>query len=301
MKAIQYEEYGGPEVLRLVEVEEPQAGPGQIRVKVVVAAVNPFDFKLRRGYMQQLIPASFPITPGSEAAGIVDEVGEGVSGVSVGDEVTGWTVTGSYAEYALLTDFAPKPASLDWETAATLPVATRTSKGALDTLDLKAGETLLVHGASSVVGAVGVQLAVARGVTVIGTASEANHDYLRSLGAIPVTYGDGLSDRVRATAPKGIDAVYDVTGYDVIGVSIELCGGTTDRIVSVGDHTAPARGVTFISAAVEFGPQLAEYARLAADGGLSVRIDQTFQLADAAKAQGLSEAGHPRGKLLLRP
>lgn len=301
MKAIQYEEYGGPEVLRFVEVEEPHAGPGQIRLKVMAVGVNPIDFKLRRGYMRDFIPASFPVTPGSEAAGIVDEVGEGVTGVSVGDEVLGFTVTGSYAQYALVEDFAPKPAGLDWETAAALPVATRTSERALDTIEVTKGETLLVHGASSVVGSAGVQLAVARGVTVVGTASEANQDYLRSLGALPVTYGDGQTDRVRAVAPQGIDAVYDVTGYDVVGVSIELRGGTSDRIVTVSDFTAQERGVAFISADGAFGPQLADYARLAADGRLSVRIAQSFPLADAAKAQELSEAGHPGGKLILRP
>lgn len=301
MKAIQYEEYGGPEVLRLVEVEEPHAGPGQIRLKVMAGGVNPVDFKLRRGYMRDFLPASFPVAPGSEAAGIVDEVGEGVTGVSVGDEVLGYTVTGSYAEYALAEDFAPKPAGLAWETAAALPVATRTSERALDTIGVTKGETVLVHGASSVVGSVGVQQAVARGATVIGTASEANHDYLRSLGALPVTYGDGLADRVRTVAPQGIDAVYDVTGYGVVDVSIELRGGTIERIVTVADHTALGRGVAFISADGAFGPQLADYARLAADGRLSVRIAQSFPLADAGKAQELSEAGHPGGKLVLRP
>ncbi|WP_328442302.1 NADP-dependent oxidoreductase [Streptomyces sp. NBC_00444] len=300
MKAIQYEEYGGPEVLRFVEVEEPHAGPGQIRLKVMASGVNPFEFKVRRGYMRDFIPASFPVTPGTEAAGIVDEVGEGVTGVSVGDEVLAYTVTGSYAEYALAEDFAPKPAGLDWETAAALPVATKTSEHVLNILKVTDSDTLLVHGAASVVGSVGVQFAVARGATVIGTASEANHDYLRSLGAVPVTYGDGLADRVRAVAPRGIDAVYDVTGYDVVEVSIELRGGATDRIVSIADPTAAKRGVTFTGADGRFGPQLADYARLAADGGLSVRIAQSFPLADAARAQELSETGHPGGKLILR-
>ena len=165
------------------------------------------------------------------------------------------------------------------------------------------GETLLVHGAAGVVGSVGVQLAVARGATVIGTASEANHDYLRSLGAIPVAYGDGLADRVRATAPRGIDAVYDASGYGPLEVSLELRGGTTDRIVTIADIRAFELGITFsnTSRGSEFAPTLAEYARLATDGRLRVRIDQSLPLADAAKAHELSESGHPRGKLLLRP
>ncbi|MFI1034468.1 NADP-dependent oxidoreductase [Streptomyces sp. NPDC020951] len=301
MKAISYEEYGGPEVLELVEVTEPHAGPGQVRVRMVAAGVNPVDFKIRRGWAPQMGPVSFPAVPGLEGAGIVDEVGEGVAGVSVGDEVMAWTDTGSYAEYALASDFAPKPAGLGWETAAALPVAVETSDRVLDELAVELGETLLIHGAAGVVGSVGVQIAVARGATVIGTASEANHDYLRSLGAIPVAYGDGLADQVRAVAPQGIDAVYDVVGIDALDVSVELRGGTTDRIVTTNDPRAFELGITFSIGGRRFGPQLTDYARLAADGRLRVRVDQSLQLADAAKAHELSESGHARGKLLLRP
>ncbi|MEV7976781.1 NADP-dependent oxidoreductase [Streptomyces sp. NPDC086519] len=302
MKAIVYAEYGGPEVLRLAEVEEPHAGPGQVRLKIVAVGINPIDYKIRRGWLQQMIPVTFPAVPGSEAAGIVDEVGEGVTGVSVGDEVLGFTVTGAYADYALATDFAPKPAGLEWESAAALPVAAETSHRVLDALGVTDGETLLVHGAAGVVGSVGAQLAVARGATVIGTASEANHDYLRSLGVTPVTYGDGLADRVRAAAPQGIDAVYDAAGYNALEVSIDLRGGTTERIVTIADMRAVELGIPISAeASSQFGPTLAGYARLAADGRLRVRIDRGLPLADAAKAQELSEAGHPHGKLVLRP
>ncbi|MET7453161.1 NADP-dependent oxidoreductase [Streptomyces sp. NPDC005574] len=302
MKAISYEEYGGPEVLRLAEVTEPHAGPGQVRLRIVAAAVNPIDFKIRHGWVQEMMgPVSFPAVPGMEAAGIVDEVGEGVTGVSVGDEVMAWTETGSYAEYALASDFALKPAALDWETAAALPVAVETSDRALGELAVGQGDTLLIHGAASVVGSVGVQLAVARGATVIGTASESNHDYLRSLGAIPVVYGDGLADRVRAAAPRGVDAVYDVVGIDALDVSMELRGGTTNRIVTISDPRAFELGITFSGDNRRFGPELTEYARLAADGRLSVRVDRSFPLADAAQAHELSETGRARGKVLLRP
>ncbi|TDU05955.1 NADPH:quinone reductase-like Zn-dependent oxidoreductase [Streptomyces sp. 846.5] len=304
MKAISYQEFGGPEVLRLTEVEEPHAGPGQVRLKIMAAAVNPVDCKARSGWMERMGfggGGSFPATPGTEAAGIVDEVGEGVTGLAVGDEVLGWTVTGAYAQYALATDVAPKPAGLDWDTAAALPVASETSDRVLDILKVTDGETLLIHGAASVVGSVGVQLAVARGATVIGTASAANHDYLRSLGAVPVAYGDGLADRVRAAAPQGIDAVFDATGYDVLEASIGLRGGTTDRIVTIADAQAFELGVTFAGDDRRFGPQLAAYARLAADGLLRVRIDRALPLADAAEAHELSESGHPHGKLVLRP
>ncbi|GAA3909367.1 hypothetical protein GCM10023084_71980 [Streptomyces lacrimifluminis] len=171
-------------------------------------------------------------------------------------------------------------------------MAVETSDRALVELAVGPGETLLMHGAASVVGSVGVQLAVARGATVIGTASEANHDYLHSLGAIPVVYGDGLADRVRAVAPQGIDA---------LDVSVQLCGGTTDRIVTISDPRAFELGITFSGDSRRFGPELTEYARLAADGRLSVRVDRNFPLADAAKAHELSETGRARGKVLLRP
>ncbi|WP_461086494.1 NADP-dependent oxidoreductase [Streptomyces deserti] len=302
MQAVVYEEYGGSEVLRLADVEEPHAGPGQVRLKVMAVGVNGIDHKIRRGWLQQLHPVAFPAIPGMEAAGIVDEVGEGVIGIAVGDEVLGFTVTGCYAEYALATDVAPKPAGLDWQSAAALPTATETSDRVLDLLKVTDGETLLIHGAAGVVGSVGVQLAVARGATVIGTASEANHDYLRSLGAVPIVYGDGLAERVRAAAPQGIDAVFDAAGHDALEASIELRGATTDRIVTIADMRAAELGVTFAAGTGRpFGPALADYARLVADGRLRVRIDRSLPLTDAAKAQDLSEAGHARGKLILHP
>ncbi|WP_406276821.1 NADP-dependent oxidoreductase [Nocardia sp. NBC_00881] len=300
MKAIVYGEYGGPEVLRLENVEEPHAGPGQVRLKVAAAGVNPVDYKIRRGWMQDMAPASLPAIPGLEAAGVVDEVGAGVTGVAVGDEVVAWTVTGSYAEYALADDFAPKPAGLGWETAAALPVALETADRVLDTLGVTTRETLLVHGAAGAVGAFGVQLAVARGVTVVGTASPRNHDYLRSLGAIPVTYGDGLADRVRALAPQGVDAVFDVAGQAALEVSIELRGGT-DRIVTITDLRAFDLGIVFSGSNRRFGVQLADYAQLVADDALGVRVAASFALADAGRAHELSETGHPGGKVVLIP
>jgi NADPH:quinone reductase-like Zn-dependent oxidoreductase len=217
----------------------------------------------------------------------------------VGDEVLGWTVTGAYAEHALAVDFGPKPADLDWDLAAALPVAVETSVRVLGALGVGEGDTLLLHGAAGVAGAVGVQLAVTRGATVIGTASPGNHDYLRSLGAIPVAYGAGLADRVREAAPQGIDAVYDAAGAGNLEVSIDLRGGT-DRIITIADPKAAELGVTF-SGPAPFGSRLGEYARLAADGKLTVRIAQSLPLEDAAKAQELSASGHAAGKLVLRP
>ncbi|MFD5825364.1 NADP-dependent oxidoreductase [Lentzea sp. NPDC060358] len=299
MKAITYTEFGGPEVLRLADVEEPHAGPGQVRLKVVAAGVNPVDYKIRNGWMPQLAPP-LPAVPGIEVAGVVDEVGEGVTGVAVGDEVLGWAVTGSYAEHALAVDFGPKPADLDWDLAAALPVAVETSVRVLDALGVREGDTLLVHGAAGVVGAVGVQLAITRGATVIGTASPGNHDYLRSLGAIPVAYGDGLADRVRAVAPQGVDAVYDAAGQD-LGVLAELRGGGDRFVTIVSPQAAAEVNAVFSGGGAPFGSRIGEYARLAADGVLTVRLAQTFALADAAKAQEVSAGGHAAGKLVIRP
>ncbi|KOV80723.1 NADP-dependent oxidoreductase [Nocardia sp. NRRL S-836] len=300
MKAITYTEFGGPEVLRLDEVEEPHAGPGQVRLKVVAAGVNPVDHKIRNGWMPHMSPA-LPAVPGLEAAGVVDEVGEGVTGVSVGDEVLGWTTTGAYAEYALATDFAAKPATLDWDVAAALPVAVETSVRVLDALEVKEGDTLLLHGAAGVVGAVAVQLAVARGATVLGTASPANHDYLRSLDATPLAYGEGLATRVRAAAPQGVDAVLDAAGADDLPMSIDLRGGT-DRIITIADPRAAELGIPFSGGGSgPFGSRLASYARLVADGQLTVRVARSFSLADAARAQEVSAGGHAAGKLVLRP
>jgi NADPH:quinone reductase-like Zn-dependent oxidoreductase len=303
MQAVIFEEFGGPEVLRTEEVTEPHAGPGQARIRVRAAGVNPIDFKVRRGWTKGFIDVTFPATPGMEVAGVVDEVGEG-AGFAVGDEVVGWSATGSYADYAILGNAAAKPAGLSWEQAVGLPVAGETAQRVLDELHVKAGETVLVHGAAGAVGSIAVQLAKAAGATVIGTASPANHEFLRSLGAVPLEYGDGLVDRVRAAAPQGVDAVFDTAGQGVLPDSIELRGGT-DRIVTIADFGAAELGVAASMGASkspeEIAADLTNQLRAAAAGDLRVRIAQTFPLADAAKAQELSESGHARGKVVVLP
>lgn len=306
MEAIVYEEFGGPEVLRLVRTDDVHAGPGQIRVAVRAAGVNPVDYKIRNGWMEAAFPTPLPATPGSEFAGVVDETGEGVTGFSVGDEVLGRSATGAYAAYALADTYAValKPEELGWEEAAALPVATATAARVLDELAVTEGDTLLVHGAAGAVGSAGVQLAASRGATVIGTASPANHDYLRVLGAIPVEYGDGLVERVRALAPQGVDAVFDAAGKGALAASVELRGGRADRIVTIADADAAKYGVAFSAGGGERqdeAERLAEYAALAAVGELRIPVAQTFALRDAARAHELSEAGHVRGKLVLLP
>ena len=216
MKAIVFDRFGGPEVLRLTDIDLPVPGPGQIRLKVVTAGVNPLDHKIRNGWLEQVFPTTFPAIPGLEAAGVVDQVGDGVTGTAPGDEVFGFTDTGAYAEYVLATVVTGKPAGLSWDAAAALPVAGETAQRVLDLLAVEDGETVLVHAAAGAVGGLAVQLAVARGATVIGTASPVNHDHLRSLGAVPVTYGDGLAERVRAVAPHGVDAVLDAAGQGAL-------------------------------------------------------------------------------------
>ncbi|MFI9051506.1 NADP-dependent oxidoreductase [Streptomyces sp. NPDC053427] len=302
MRAIIYNEFGGPEVLTYGHTDKPAPAPGEVRVKVVTVGINPLDYKRRYGWVEEFYPTTFPAVPGLEFAGVVDALGDGVTEFAVGDEVFGWTRTGAYAEYALAGDIVRKPAELSFAAAATLPVAGETAQRVLDELGLKSGETLLLHAAAGAVGQVAVQLAVALGATVIGTASPANHDFLRALGAVPVAYGEGLADRVREAAPQGIDAVFDAAGHDALPVSIELRGGTTDRIVTIADPNAADHGVPFSAGGtppevVRAG--LAAQARLAVEGRLTVPVAETFSLAEAAKAQELSEAGHVRGKLII--
>ncbi len=244
MKAVRYNQFGGPEVLEIVDLPDPHAGPGQIRVAVHAVGVNPTDWKLRKG----LMGGELPQTTGREVAGVVDEVGEGVTDVAVDDRVFGFSADGERAaELALLADYAPIPPSLGFAQAAGLPVAIETATRSLDALGVRAGSTLLVNGAAGGVGSAAVQLAVARGARVIGTASPANHDYLRSLGAEPVAYGEGLVERVRTLAPDGVDAALDVAGSGVLPELIELAGGPEHAVTITDFGGAQEHGVTFSS------------------------------------------------------
>ncbi|MFB6662018.1 NADP-dependent oxidoreductase [[Kitasatospora] papulosa] len=301
MKAIVFDAFGGTEVLHEAEIGIPQPGPGQVRVRVRAVGVNPVDGKIRSGAMEAIFPTTLPAVPGGEIAGVVGAVGEDVDQLKVGDEVLGWSDTGSYAQYALApaTVLAPKPAGLDWANAAALPVASDGAERVLDLLDVSAGETLLIHGASGALGTIAVQLAVARGARVIGTAGPANQEYVTSLGATALVYGDNLVQRVRELAPEGVDAVFDAAGKGALEDSITLRGGTT-RIVTTADFRAAELGIVFAE-----GPQrrsaarLAELAEEAADGTLVTTLSATYPLAEAAKAQQASDAGHNRGKIVL--
>jgi NADPH:quinone reductase-like Zn-dependent oxidoreductase len=299
MRAVRYESFGGPEVLAVVQVPEPRAAPGQIRVAVKAVGVNPVDWKIRSGMMG----GDLPHGTGLEVAGVVDEIGEGVTGASVGDRVFGSVVGGDgAAEHALLEHYASVPPPLDFAEAAALPVAVETASRTLDLLDVGAGQTVLVNGAAGAVGISTVQLARERGATrVIGTASAANDDYLRSFGAEPTRYGDGLVARVRALAPEGVDRAIDDAGGGALPALVELAGGP-EHVVTIADYQgAQETGVTMTGGA---GSKRAWYA-LGEVGGLieagrfSLPVAQTFALEQIAEAHRLSEGGHVRGKLVL--
>jgi NADPH:quinone reductase-like Zn-dependent oxidoreductase len=211
MRALQFRTYGGPEVLEWAEAPDPHAGPGQIRIAVRAASVNPIDWKTISGVMAGGKPMEGAGYLGYDAAGVVDEVGDGVTGVSVGDDVFG-RGRNTQAEYTVLDSWVAKPPSIDWAVAAAAGVAGETSERGLRLLDVKAGDTLFVDGGAGGVGAATVQMALARGAKVIASASEANHDYLREIGATPVRYGQGLAEQVRAAAGGPVDAVFDVAG-----------------------------------------------------------------------------------------
>ena len=299
MKAVQFAEYGDPEVLQIVEVEEPHAGPGQIRVAVRAAGVNPFDWKVRSGAMRQFMPLELPRIPGSDVAGVVDEVGTGVTGVSVGDEVFGFAVSGGYAEHAVLEHFAAKPSAMSWAEAAGLPVAVETAVRVLDLLGVTAGQTVLVNGAAGGVGLAATQFARSRGASVIGTASAHNHEYLRSLGAVPVAYGEGLVQRVREVAPDGVDAAFDTAGRGALADLVALTGDP-GRVITIADPTAAQHGVRMTSGAEGRAYHaLGEAAQLFEEKSLSLPVAETFPLAEAARAHRVSQEGHVRGKLVL--
>ncbi|HEY4825384.1 MAG TPA: NADP-dependent oxidoreductase [Solirubrobacteraceae bacterium] len=298
MKAIQYSRFGAPDVLELVELPDPHPGPGQIRVAVRAAGVNPIDWKVRSG----LRGGDLPQQTGREAAGVVDEVGEGVTDAAPGDEVFGFAAGGGgAAELALLSDYAPIPPSLDFVGAAGLPVAVETAVRTLDLLGAGAGSTVLINGAAGAVGSSAVQIARERGARVIGTASPNNHDYLRSLGAEPTTYADGLVERVRELAPGGIDAALDAAGAGELPALVELTGDP-QHVVTVADFNgARATGARFSG-----GPGTARAVHALGDigplieaGRFSLPVAQTFPLERIADAHRLSETGHVRGKLVL--
>ncbi len=303
-KAVGYSEYGGPEVLRIVDVPEPHAGPGEVRVAVRAAGLNPFDYKVRRG---GYIPNhQLPALQGAEFAGVIDEVGPAAEdaeapGWAVGDEVLGWISRGAQAEYVVVphTHVAAKPAGLDWGVASAIGLVANTAKRAVDSLALGPGDTVLVTAATGGVGIMTVQLAKATGATVIGTASQANHEFLRGLGVIPVAYGDGELERLRAAAPSGYTAALDNIGGSAIRTALAL-GIPPERVNTIADHDAVEElGVQGVGGGRKTSAELAEFARQAAEGELIVPIRSTYHFADVVAAFQDLETGHGLGKVVL--
>ena len=298
MRAIQFSQFGGPDVLGLVELPDPHPSAGQIRVAVRAAGVNPIDWKVRSG----ALGGDLPKTTGQEAAGVVDELGDGVTDVAVGDEVFGSVAGGGgAAELALLGHYSRLPPSLDFAAAAALPVAVETAMRTLDLLGVEAGTTVLINGAAGSVGQSAVQFARERGARVIGTASEANHELLRSLGAEPTTYGEGLVQRVRALAPDGVDVALDTVLGGALPALVELTG-SPDRVVAIADYPgAQALGVRFSggSGSERAWGALAAVTEQIEAGRFSLPVAQTFPLAQIAEAHRLSETGHVAGKIVL--
>jgi NADPH:quinone reductase-like Zn-dependent oxidoreductase len=303
--------FGGPEVLSVVEQSLDGPGAGEVRVAVRAAGINPIDWKLYSGLMGADV-GSLPMRLGFEAAGVVTEVGSDAAGpagpLAVGDEVIAYRVDGGYADELVIPASAvvPKPAAMSWEAAGGLMLAGATAVHALVAAGVDAGKTVLVHAAAGGVGLMVVQVAVARGARVIGTASEGNHEYLRELGAEPTTYGEALADRVRALVPDGVDAAIDCIGTDeAVDVSLELVADR-DRIVSIAAFPRGAEvGIKMIGGGpgADPGTELRNAARLqltalVEQGKLSVRA-RSFALDDVAEAHREGQAGHVTGKLVL--
>lgn len=306
MRAITYSKFGGADVLELTDQPDPHIGPDTLVVRVRAASVNPVDWKIRQGYLTGLIDTEFPATPGWDVAGVVEQVGLDTPEFEVGDEVYGYvrkdTVQGgTFAELvaAPVRTLARKPASLSFEEASAVPLAGLTAYQLIRRAAVREGQTVLVHAAAGGVGAFGVQLARALGARVIGTASEGNHEFLRGLGAEPVTYGDGLADRVRALAPDGIDVALDFAGGDAVTVSAEVLtdAGT---IASIAEPTARTEHGGHYLWVRPSTTDLDALTTLFDAGQLSVELAQVFDLADAADAHRANETGHTRGKVVVR-
>ncbi|MGW5714982.1 NADP-dependent oxidoreductase [Amycolatopsis sp. NPDC003865] len=301
MKAVHFKQYGGPEVLELVDLPDPHPGPGQVRIKVCAAGISASDTKIRRGELS--FGATLPQTTGADVAGIVDELGDGVTDLAVGDRVFGISDDqAAAADYALLSFRAKIPPSLGFVDAAGLPAALETATRGLDQLHVTAGTTLFVNGASGGVGTATVQLALARGARVIGSAGARNSGFLQTLGAEPVVYGDGMIDRVRALAPDGVDVALDVAGNGVLPELIALTGGEPKNVVTVADFAgAEQHGVHFSNGFADGNAfhALATIGELIEAGRFWLPVERTYPLAAVAEAHRAAETGHVRGRLVL--
>ncbi|MGV9270892.1 NADP-dependent oxidoreductase [Kitasatospora sp. NPDC003701] len=305
-KAVRYDEFGGIDVLRVDEVERPVPGEGQVLVRVRAAGINPSEAAIRTGAVARMFPSTFPSGQGSDLAGVVEELGAGVDGFSPGDEVIGFSnQRAAQAELVLVEagDLTRRPERVPWEVAGSLYVVGVTAWGAVRAVRPEEGETVVVSGAAGGVGSLAVQLARRTGATVIGLASGSNHAWLRSHDVIPVAYGDGVADRIRAAAPGGVDAFVDTFGDGYVELALGL-GVAADRIDTIADFAAAERYGVKTDGGVAAGPGatvLAELAGLIADGQLEVPIANVYPLAQVREAYTELERRHTHGKIVLRP
>lgn len=304
MKAMIYERYGDADVLHLSDQPMPKVAPGEVLVRTHYASVNPVDWKIMAGYLDGLMQVYFPVTPGWDVAGTVESVGLDVPEFRPGDEVLAYVRKdfvhdGTFAEYVTVPvrALAHKPAALDWEQAAAIPLAGLTAYQTLKRLNTREGETVLIHNASGGVGVQGIQIACSMGARVIGTASAKNHDLLRSLGAEPVEYGEGLAERVRELAPEGVDLVADFIGGVLPTTQAVLTG--SGRHASIIDPAVLGAGGSLFWVRPS-GSDLQVLADMAAAGKLHVPIAGRFPLEDAAEAFRLNQTGHVRGKIVIQ-
>jgi NADPH:quinone reductase len=306
MKAVRIDDYGGVEVLDVREVERPEPGLNQVLVAVRAAGINPSEGTMRAGLVRDFFPLTFPSGQGSDLAGVVEEVGASVTSVAPGDEVIGYTDNrASHAEYVLVeaTNLTPRPPVIPWEVAGALFVAGATGFATVRAVAPRADETVVIAGAGGGVGVFATQLAVRTGARVIALASEGHHDWLRERGSVPVTYGDGVADRITEAAEgKPVAAFIDLVGRGYVELALEL-GVAKDRIDTIVDFPASQKyGVKFEGgAAAASAATLAELAEAIAAGDLVVPIQSTYALDDVRAAFTELEAGHTAGKIVLIP
>jgi NADPH:quinone reductase-like Zn-dependent oxidoreductase len=305
MQAVRFHEYGGIDVLRVEEVARPTPGPGQVLVEVRAAGIQPGEVMIREGARHKRWPATFPSGQGSDLAGVVVETGPEVRGFSVGDEVLGFTHhRASHARFVVVEDvnLVARPAGLRWEVAGSLYVAGTTAYATVFAVDPAPGETVVVSGAAGGVGSLAVQLARRRGATVIGLASERNHAWLEDRGVVPVTYGPGAVERIRAASGGSVDAFIDTFGEGYVEMAIEL-GVRPERINTIRDWQAAARvgARTYGEGSAACAVVVGELARLAARGELEVPIARVYPLERVQDAFRELEQGHTHGKIVLMP
>jgi NADPH:quinone reductase-like Zn-dependent oxidoreductase len=302
-RAVKFEHYGGIDVLDVVDVPDPVPGPGQLLVRVKAAGINPGEGKIREGLLDERWPATFPSGQGSDLAGVVEQVGDQVGGFAAGDEVIGFTdERASQAELVVIQaeNATRRPAGVPWDVAGALFVVGTTAYATVRAVSLSQGDTVVVSGAAGGVGSLAVQLAKRAGATVIGLASEHNHEWLREHGIIPVSYGDGVGDRIREATQGKVDAFIDTVGQDYVPLALDL-GVKPDRIDTIADFQAGAKyGVkTDGTGAAATADVLAQLAQLIDEGKLEMPIAHVYPLADVRDAYRELEQGHTRGKIVL--